>query len=241
MCCSLGSGRSTMLDPFGLSSSRLDGPSTGARNATHPGWPEVTSRVRLLDGSAIRLRPLTNRDGEYWRHYRLLDEEWLRPVEPTPYSTWEASHDEAAWRSNFSFLRSQSLAGAVVPFVIEVDGQFAGQVTIGNIQHGRVSEAWIGYWVYSGFMGRSVATVACALGTDHAFARIGLHRVTATYLPSNPASGKVLLTNGYREQGYLHRNLHIDGQWRDHHFVAQNVDDFDLTCVARLRAAGRIA
>ena len=100
--------------------------------------------------------------------------------------------------------------------VIEVDGAFAGQVTLGNIQHGIVSECWIGYWVHSPFMGRGVATLACALGVDHAFARVGLHRLTATYLPDNPASGTVLEHNGFREEGYLHRNLHIDGQWRDH-------------------------
>ena len=130
--------------------------------------------------------------------------------------------------------------GTVVPMVIEVDGAFAGQVTLGNIQHGIVSECWIGYWVHSPYMGRGVASAACALGVDHAFGRVGLHRVTATYLPGNPASGKVLRTNGFVEEGYLRRNLHIDGQWRDHHFVAINIDDYPTTAVQRLRRAGRL-
>ena len=64
--------------------------------------------------------------------------------------------------------------------------------------------------------------------------------MTATYLPYNPASGSVLKACGYREQGYMRRNLHIDGQWRDHHFVALNVEDFPTTAVQRLAAAGRI-
>ena len=92
----------------------------------------------------------------------------------------------------------------------------------------------------SPYMGRGVATVACALGVDHAFSHVGLHRVTATYLPHNPASGQVLKLNGFREEGYLRRNLHIDGQWRDHHFVALNADDFPTTAVQRLREAGRV-
>lgn len=74
--------------------------------------------------------------------------------------------------------------------VIELDGRFVGQLTIGNIQHGGISDAWIGYWVSSAVTGRGIATAACALGVDHAFRRIGLHRLTATYLPSNPASGR---------------------------------------------------
>lgn len=128
----------------------------------------------------------------------------------------------------------------MVPFIIELDGHFAGQVTLGAIQHGSLSDCWIGYWVHSAFMGRGLATAACALATDHAFRRIGLHRVTATYLPGNPASGRVLAVNGFREEGYLRENLHIDGRWQDHHFVAQNIDDHPGTCVDRLRRSGRL-
>ena len=138
-------------------------------------------------------------------------------------------------------LKRLAADGAVVPLVIELDGSFAGQVTLGNIQHGAVGECWIGYWVASPHMGRGIATAACALGTDHAIERVGMHRVTATYLPYNPASGRVLAACGYREEGFLRRNLHIDGQWRDHHFVAINAEDYPTTAVERLVAHGRIS
>ena len=209
-------------------------------SAYHPGWPEATATVQLRDGSRLRLRPLTPRDGREWARYRIADERWLKPVEPTVNSTWDAAHSHAAWRTTIGNLRRLAEDGIVVPLAIELDGSFAGQVTLGNIQHGSIGECWIGYWVFSAFMGRGVATAACALGTDHAFGRIGMHRVTATYLPSNPASGRVLVANGYREEGYMRRNLHIDGQWRDHHFVALNEDDFPTTAVSRLVATGRI-
>lgn len=229
-----------LMDPFGLAAARFDKPATGPRDPVHPGWPESTPTVRLATGETLRLRPLTNRDGADWAEIRLLDEQWLRPVEPTTADTWKQAHSAASWRNNFSYLRGLASRGVAVPLAIELDGAFAGQTTIGNIQHGAVSEAWIGYWVHSIHMGKGVATAACALGTDHAFSRIGLHRVTATYLPSNPASGKVLMTAGFREEGLLRRNLHIDGEWRDHIFVAQNVEDHPDTCVARLRSAGRL-
>lgn len=229
-----------MLDPFGRVR-RMRGPSTAPRDPAHPGWPEATASVRLIDGSALRLRPLTVRDGEAWSQQRIIDESWLRPVEPTQHASWAASHDEASWRHTFGHLRDMSRRGIIVPLVIEVDGQFAGQVTIGNIQHGGVSEAWVGYWVHSPYMGRGAAVAACALATDHAFSRIGLHRLTATYLPDNPASGRVLAVNGYREEGFLRQNLHIDGRWRDHHFVAQLADEHPDTCVSRLLKAGRLA
>lgn len=197
--------------------------------------------MRLIDGGLLRLRPLTARDGREWSRQRLMDEPWLRPVEPTQHASWAQSHTDSAWHSNLRNLRDLAKRGVVVPMVIEVDGRFVGQVTIGNIQHGRISEAWIGYWVHSAEMGRGIATAACALGTDHGFARIGLHRLTATYLPDNPASGRVLELNGYHEEGYLVGNLHIDGRWRDHYFVAQLADEHPDTCVNRLIRAGRLA
>ena len=187
-----------------------------------PGWPELTPAVGLPDGARVQLRPLRGSDGADWCETRVVDRQWLAPVEPTVDGTWEDAHSHAAWRNSWLNLKRMAQQGTVVPMVIEVDGAFAGQVTLGNIQHGIVSECWIGYWV------------------DHAFGRVGLHRVTATYLPGNPASGKVLRTNGFVEEGYLRRNLHIDGQWRDHHFVAINIDDYPTTAVQRLRRAGRL-
>lgn len=207
--------------------------------ASHPGWPEPTPTVKIPLGS-LRLRPLASSDGKHWSRMRIRDEEILRPVEPTVPGTWEDGHSQAAWRSNWQNLRRFAHDGIIVPLAIELDGRFIGQVTLGNIQHGAIGECWIGYWVYSRYSGRGIATVACALGVDHAFARIGMHRVTATYLPDNPASGKVLANVGFREEGYLRENLHIDGAWRDHHFVAQNIDDLPGSAVERLAARGRL-
>lgn len=205
-----------------------------------PGWPEDTPTLQLADGTTLKLRPLKSSDGRAWRETRIPDEQWLKPVEPTVPGTWEEAHSAQAWRANWLNLRKLALGGVVIPLVIESDGHFAGQVTLGNIQHGAVGECWIGYWVHSPFMGRGIATAACALGTDHALGRVGLHRVTATFLPDNPASRSVLAANGYREEGYFRKNLHIDGQWRDHHFVALNAEDFPQSAVARLREQGRV-
>lgn len=229
-----------MFDPFALSRWRSQEPARGPRDPVHPGWPESTQTVELPDGGRLRLRPLTSRDGRDWQEQRLLDVDYLKPVEPTVPETWDRAHLPATWWQQFAGLRSSANNGQVVPFVIELDGKFAGQVTLGAIQHGVVSDCWIGYWVHSAFMGRGVATAACALGTDHAFRRVGVHRVTATFLPGNPTSGRVLELNGFRTEGFFRANLHIDGRWQDHHFVAQTVDEHADTCVGRLQRLGRL-
>ena len=215
-------------------------------SSLHPGWPEATPTVLMpaagpfAEDFHLRLRPVHRGDGRQWREMRLLDEPYLRPVEPTVPVRWGEAHSRRAWWNHLFELRAAAKQGSVVPFSIEVNGTFAGQVTLGNIQPGAISECWIGYWVHSALTGAGIATVACGLGTDHAIHRVGLHRVTATFMPGNPASGKVLANNGFRQEGYLKRNLHIDGRWQDHVFVALDREDFSEPCVVRLRDAGRV-
>ena len=235
-----------MFNPFGWRLARLSPAGPSERHPYHPGWPEVTPTVLLPDserfpqGLRVRLRPVVSSDKRAWRNQRIRDEKFLRPVEPTATGSWKDAHSEASWRSHFHYLGSSARSGLLVPMVIEVNGSFAGQLTLGNIQHGGISDCWIGYWVHSRYTGAGVATAACGLGVDHAFRRIGLHRITATYMPENPASGKVLMANGFREEGFLRRNLHINGAWRDHYFVALTREDFSTTAIDRLCAAGRV-
>lgn len=219
----------------------LSGKTEGERpHMVHPGWPESTPYVTLPAGGQLRLRPLKRGDFRAWSDLRMRDEGHLRPVEPTVPGSWSEAHSRMAWWESITYLRNAARQGLLVPLVIELDGRFIGQLTIGNIQHGGISDAWIGYWVYSGVTGRGVATAACSLGVDHAFRRIGLHRLTATFLPSNPASGRVLSHSGFREEGYFLRNLHINGRWMDHHYVALLADEYPSTAVERLKQAGRL-
>jgi ribosomal-protein-alanine N-acetyltransferase len=113
----------------------------------------------------------------------------------------------------------------MLPYVIEVDGDFAGQLTIGNVTHGALRSAWIGYWVASPLTGKGVATGALALGLDHCFGPVGLHRVEATVRPENVASRAVLAKAGFREEGLLRRYLDVDGGWRDHLLVAITIEE----------------
>ena len=96
----------------------------------------------------------------------------------------------------------------MLPYAIELDGEFCGQLTIGNVTHGALRSAWIGYWVAKAVTGGGVATAALALGLDHGFGAVMLHRIEATVRPENAASRAVLAKAGFREEGLL------SGIWR---------------------------
>ncbi|CAA0132355.1 Putative ribosomal N-acetyltransferase YdaF [Mycolicibacterium vanbaalenii] len=127
----------------------------------------------------------------------------------------------------------------MLPYVIEVDGHFAGQLTIGNVTHGALRSAWIGYWVASGFTGGGVATAALAMGLDHCFGPVMLHRVEATVRPENAPSRAVLAKAGFREEGMLKRYLDVDGGWRDHLLVAITIEELNGSVSSALVRAGR--
>lgn len=173
----------------------------------------------------VTLRPVRATDGAQWSAARIEDQKLLQPFEPTVQGDWAAAHSPQAWRQIFHNLQVLSADRLLVPMVIDIEGEFAGQLTIGNIQYGTVSSAWIGYWVYSRFQGHGVATAAVALGVDLGMQVVGLHRIEATVMPENVASRKVLEKTGFRIEGQLQRNLHINGEWRDHLLVAQTQEE----------------
>lgn len=127
----------------------------------------------------------------------------------------------------------------MLPFVIELDGEFCGQLTIGNVTHGALRSAWIGYWVAKDVTGGGVATAALALGVDHGFGRVRLHRIEATVRPENAPSRAVLAKAGFREEGLLQRYLEVDGAWRDHLLVAVTVEEIQGSATSALVRSGR--
>ncbi|MGY0501598.1 GNAT family N-acetyltransferase [Nocardia sp. FBN12] len=210
------------------------------RAGQHPGWPARLGPV-LVAGGKVTLRPVRFRDAAAWSRIRLRDRDHLERWEPTGRGSWEARNHASNWPSLWTSLKAEARRGAMIPLVIEVDGQFSGQLTIGNIVRGALRSGWIGYWVAKDLGGQGVATAALALGLDHCFGSVGLHRVEATVRPENLASQAVLRNVGFREEGMLRRYLDVDGAWRDHLLVGLTVEEVMGTVVDRLVREGRAA
>jgi ribosomal-protein-alanine N-acetyltransferase len=187
----------------------------------------------------VRLRPVRLRDAAVWSRIRLADRKHLEPWEPMSGADWSVRHSVSSWPAVCSGLRAEARRGRMLPYVIELDGQFAGQLTIGNVTHGALRSAWIGYWVASEKTGGGIATAALALGLDHCFTGVRLHRVEATVRPENVISRAVLARVGFREEGLLRRYLEVDGAWRDHLLVAITVDEMTESAAQALVRAGR--
>jgi ribosomal-protein-alanine N-acetyltransferase len=207
-------------------------------SSVHPGWPATVGPIRV-DGGILRLRPVRMRDAAQWSRIRLAGREQLEPWEPTTDTDWVRRQTVSSWPSVCSGLRGEARRGRMLPFAIELDGEFCGQLTIGNVTHGALRSAWIGYWVSSAVTGRGVATGALALGLDHCFGPVTLHRVEATVRPENLASRRVLAKVGFREEGLLRRYLDVDRAWRDHLLLAITVEEVQGSVAGKLVRGGQ--
>ncbi|MDP3893198.1 GNAT family N-acetyltransferase [Nocardioides sp.] len=181
------------------------------------GWP-----VRLSHDE-ITLRPLSTSDAGAWRQVRRNNADWLRPWDATVPPGVEPH--VTSFRSLVRQLERAARRGEAMPFAVEVDGRFAGQVTVSNIVRGSAQFASMGYWLDRQVAGRSVMPRAVAMVADHCFFVAELHRIEIAIRPENTNSLRVVEKLGLREVGFAPRYLHIDGAWRDHRIYAVTVEE----------------
>jgi ribosomal-protein-alanine N-acetyltransferase len=187
----------------------------------------------------VELRRPRLADATTWSRIRLADRYHLESWEPTAPGTWEERNGPLSWPTHWSTLRALARRGMSLPFVILVDGRFAGQITVGNVVRGSLCSAWVGYWVTSRLTGGGAATAAVAMVVDHCFTAAGLHRLEATVRPENAPSLRVLEKLGFRREGVFERYLDVAGGWRDHFCFALTTEDVPNGLVSRLLASGR--
>jgi ribosomal-protein-alanine N-acetyltransferase len=179
------------------------------------------SNIPTLRDGAVTLRPIRLRDARALERELASNRGWLRQ--------WEATnpHGPVSFdtRASIRALLVNARSGSGLPFAIEVDGEFAGQLNVSSIVYGSLSSASIGYWVAERFAGQNVTPTAVALATDHAFFSMGLHRMEICIRPENAASLRVTEKLGFRYEGLRRRFIHINGDWRDHFCFALTVEE----------------
>lgn len=191
-------------------------------------WPN-----RLTSGTdpVVTLRPIRTADAKAWRKVRKRNLAWFQP--------WDATVPPGGDRTPTTFaamvrrLRRAARQGTTLPFVVEVDGEFVGQVTVNNIVRGSAQFGSIGYWLDKECAGRGVMPRAVAMVVDHCFYNAGLHRLEICIRPENTNSLRVVQKLGISEIGFAPKFLHIDGEWRDHRIFAITKEEVPRGLLAR--------
>ena len=172
----------------------------------------MVAPVPTLRSGRVAIRPIRLRDARGMERELVEGRSWMRE--------WEATSPRGSvgfdTRASIRALQQSSRSGQGLPFVIEVDGELAGQLNVTSIAYGSLSSATIGYWVSEQFAGRNITPTAVALATDYCFYQLGLHRMEICIRPENAKSLRVVEKLGFRYEGLKRRYIHINGDWRDH-------------------------
>ena len=106
--------------------------------------------------------------------------------------------------------------------VLRNDGQFCGGTGFRiDLAH---QHAELGYWLGVPFWGNGYATEAARAMIQYGFETLGLHRIYASYVSENIASGHVLRKIGMKREGLLRGHI---CKWEKFH---------DLECYGILRS-----
>ena len=179
--------------------------------------------LESLETDLLTLRWLGGGDrDEYVRIHELSAGEfglWMPARDPD--ETLEQRFD----RELAGTLASQA-DGSGIRMVAELpDGSLAGIFALNQIFRGPFQNAFAGWRVASDQTGKGLATAGVLALLDLAFEQepkgLGLHRVQANVVPSNPASIRVAEKAGFRLEGLAQEYLQIDGRWQDHLMFAK--------------------
>jgi ribosomal-protein-alanine N-acetyltransferase len=181
----------------------------------------VTANIPDLAHGRVSIRGIRARDAKPLEHELMLNRGWLRKWEATTPQSFISFDTKASIRS----LLNAARFGGALPFAIELDGEFIGQLNVSGIAMGSLSSAQLGYWVSERAAGNGATPTAVALATDYCFRRMNLHRMEICIRPENVASLRVVEKLGFRYEGLRRRYIHINGDWRDHFSFALTNED----------------
>jgi ribosomal-protein-alanine N-acetyltransferase len=73
----------------------------------------------------------------------------------------------------------------------------------------------LGYSVSAEFEGKGIMLEVVTAGIAYVFDTLGLHRITASYMPTNLKSAKLIQKLGFEREGFAKSYLRIAGKWED--------------------------
>ncbi len=109
------------------------------------------------------------------------------------------------------------------------DGQACGGIGVSQGRNVRRYSAALGYWLGQRHWGQGLMTEVVAAYAPWVMEELGLARLSAQVMASNPRSARVLLKNGFNEEGTERQSVFKDGQLHD------------MRCFARLRTLPLLA
>lgn len=125
-------------------------------------------------------------------------------------------HSVATWQRRLAERERDFAEGRAVHFIGMEDGRVIGACSLTNILYSPACFCHMGYSVDGAFEGRGYMTRIVKHAIAYAFDNLRLNRISASYMPANTRSARLLEKLGFEKEGFARRYLCINGRWEDH-------------------------
>jgi len=164
----------------------------------------------VLKTSRLRLRPLKLSDAS-----AIQKAASARKIADTMISL---PHPYPAGEAELYVARQQAerKTGHSVTFTIEqkAEGCFCGLVEVRDIDREH-SQGELSFWLTVEAWGRGYMSDIVQAVVQYGFEDCGLNRLYAYHMTRNPASGRILEKNGFKQEGLLRQRVRKWGQFED--------------------------
>jgi RimJ/RimL family protein N-acetyltransferase len=126
-----------------------------------------------------------------------------------------------------AFLSGRVVDFSAPVFAIEIEGQACGGIGVRAGEDERRHGAELGYWLGRRHWGRGHMTRVVGVFAPWVMRTLSLYRLHATVLDFNAASARVLLKNGFLEEGTQRRAVLTRGKLHDLRSFARTRDTLD--------------
>lgn len=187
--------------------------------------PAPAANSSLVSGEIFLRHPRVS-DYSAWRDLREASRAHLTRWEPD----WlEEEATLAAFKKRIKSYEQAAKRRVAAPYFMfrRSDDRLIGGVSLINIVRGASLSAGIGYWIGADYVRRGHTRNGVRALLGFAFNELGLNRIEAACQPSNTPSRGLLASMGFREEGYAHEYLFINGAWRDHIIYAMTASSWD--------------
>lgn len=100
------------------------------------------------------------------------------------------------------------------------DGEFAGTISLRDIDFWPNNNATLGYSLDRAYQGQGLMREAVEAVIRFGFDNLNLRRIEACYMPANKRSEQLLSALGFQYEGLLRSSMEVDGVWEDHKLCA---------------------
>ena len=164
-----------------------------------------------LQTERLLLRPFVEKDAT--RVHELAGDKQIAATTlnvPHPYKDGDAEK----WISTLSEAFD---SGTGVTFAIDLQAESLLIGAIGLVLNRRHERGEMGYWIGTAYWGNGYCTEAAKSVLTYGFDVLGLHKIHAKYMDTNPASGRVLAKIGMSHEGLRREHYKKWDTFTDHH------------------------